>query len=97
MTRALRHRRDNNHHELVTRALEIGAFWLPDGPCDGWLWWRGSWNLVEIKNPDCEGHKGEYTSSQILLIAKLKERGIPWWVWRTESDVYRDLGAKRVA
>lgn len=97
MTRALRHRRDHNHHELVTVAEQIGVYWRGEGPFDGWCWWRGQWNLTEIKNPNCEGHKDEYTPQQIVIMAELKERGIPWWVWRTEFDVYRDLGAKRVA
>lgn len=97
MTRRAIHRRDNNHHELVKLAEQIGAVWLPDGPFDGWANWRGTWNLVEIKNPACEGHKDEYTPDQIRLMAKLKERGIRWWVWRIEADVYRDLGARRVA
>jgi hypothetical protein len=97
MTRHLRHRRDNNHGELIRIAEQLGACYLPDGPCDGWLHWRGSWNLLEIKNPNCEGHKDEYTPEQIRLFARLKERGIRWWVWRVEGDVYRDLGARRVA
>lgn len=75
----------------------MGAFWLPHGPFDGWVSWRGYWTLVEIKNPDCEGHKDEYTPDQILLMARLRERYIRWWTWRTEGDVLRDLGAKRSA
>lgn len=97
MTRFLRHRRDNNHHALVTLAERIGGYWRPEGPFDGWLHWRGQWKLVEIKNPDCEGHADEYTDDQIILMAKLKERGIKWEVWRTENDVYQSVGARWTA
>lgn len=97
MTRHLRHRRDNNHHDLVKLAEQLGAGWLPDGPFDGWTNWRGVWHLTEIKNPDCEGHKDEYTPDQIKLMAWLKERGIKWWVWRTPRDVFEHLGARQTA
>lgn len=97
MTRHLRHRRDNNHHDLIALAEQMGAFHRPDGPFDGWIHWRGAWNLVEIKNPDCEGHKYEYTPDQIKLMAKLRERGISWWTWRTPDDVFKALGARQTA
>lgn len=97
MTRHLRHRRDNNHHQLVELAEQMGAFHGPDGPFDGWIFWRGAWSLLEIKNPDCEGHKGEYTPDQIKLMAKLRERNIRWWTWRTERDVFESLNARRSA
>lgn len=58
-------KRDANEKPLVKFASDLGAFWLQSGPFDGWLWWRGRWLLVEVKNPDCEGHKDEYTPDQI--------------------------------
>jgi hypothetical protein len=61
------------------------------------MWFRGIWRLVEVKNPNCEGHANEYTEDQVRMMIKLRERGISWSVWRTEADVYRDLGAKRSA
>lgn len=90
-------RRDANEKPLVTFARDLGAFWLYSGPFDGWLWHRGKWLLVEVKNPNQEGHKDEYTPDQIRMMMNLKERGIVWHVWRTESDVCRDLGAKVTA
>jgi len=97
LTKRARQRRDNNHYELVSLAEQIGAFYMPDGPFDGWVHWRGAWSVIEIKNPNCEGHKDEYTPEQIRLMAKLKERGIKWEVWRTERDVFESLNARRTA
>lgn len=90
-------KRDTNESVLVSLARDLGAFWLYCGPFDGWLCWRGKWLLIEVKNPGCEGHKGEYTPDQLKLMMSLRERGISWHVWRTEADVYRDLGARRSA
>ncbi len=90
-------RRDANEKPLVKLARELGACWLYSGPFDGWMWFRGIWRLVEVKNPNCEGHANEYTEDQVRMMIKLRERGISWSVWRTEADVYRDLGAKRSA
>lgn len=90
-------KRDANEKPLVKFARDLGVVWLGSGPFDGWAWFRGLWRLVEVKNPDCEGHKDEYTEGQILLMAKLRERGISWSVWRTETDVLRDIGGRRAA
>lgn len=90
-------KRDANEKPLVNLAREIGAFWLYAGPFDGWACWRGRWLLVEVKNPNCEGHADEYTKDQVQMMIRLRERGIVWSVWRTENDVYRDLGVRRSA
>jgi hypothetical protein len=90
-------KRDAKESDLVILARELGAYWICAAPLDGWLWWRGFWRLVEVKNPACEGHKDEYTPDQLKLMMSLRERGIAWHVWRTEADVYRDLGARRSA
>lgn len=90
-------RRDDNHGPLVKLATDIGGEWLPDGPFDGWLWWRGFWHLIEIKNPNKEGHADEYTKKQIRMLCKLNLRGIKPVIWRTESDVYQLLGVRRTA
>lgn len=91
------HRPDNVRSTLVAVAEAIGGFWLPDGPFDGWLWFRDRWHLCELKDPSREGHKGEFTDDQIILMAKLKERAIPFRVIRTEADMLAVLGAHRSA
>lgn len=84
-------RRDNNHHELVQIATDIGGQWLPDGPWDGWLKWRERWHLVEIKDPKKEGHADEFTDHQVVLMS----RGFrPDAIWRTEHDVYQTMGVR---
>lgn len=92
-----RHRRDNNHHALVQMAERLGAYFFDTGPFDGWAWVRGSWKLVEIKDPKLEGQKREYTDLQVRIMGMLRERGIPWTILRTEEDVYRMMGARRTA
>jgi hypothetical protein len=87
-------RRDNNHGPLVAIAQAIGGLWLPDGPFDGWLSWRGVWHLVEIKRPDKEGWKNEYTEDQVRMLIRLRERGIEPTIWRTEFDVYKTMGVR---
>ncbi len=90
-------RRDDNEKPLVVLARAIGGVWIYAPPFDGWLCWRGQWKLVEVKNPNCEGHADEYTDDQIKLMANLKARGIRWEIWRTENDVYQTVGARWTA
>lgn len=87
-------RRDANEHELVELAFAIGARFEKFGPLDFWVSWRGKWVPLEIKNPD---GRNRYTEEQILFLARCNERQMPVWTWRTENDVYRDLGAVRTA
>jgi len=90
-------RRDENEHALVSIARALGAQWVQAGPLDGWVCWRGRWMPVEIKRPEREGRKGEYTEEQLRFFQRCRERGSPWLVWRTERDVYDALGARRTA
>ena len=90
-------RRDANENELVRTLEALGALWIQAGPLDGWTFWRGRWHLCEVKDPAKEGHTDEFTPSQILLIAKLRQRNVPWYTLRTVEDVYALLGARRTA
>jgi hypothetical protein len=88
-------RRDGNEPELVLLARQIGALmWPLSEPVDWLVGWRGRWYPTEIKNPD---GRNRATEQQILFSAAAKERQLPVWVWRTEDDVLRDLGARRAA
>jgi hypothetical protein len=87
--------RDHNEPALVKLARSIGAvMWPLDEPVDWLCGWRGRWWPVEIKNPD---GKNRMTKQQVLFLAAARERELPVWVWRTEDDVMRDLGARRAA
>lgn len=90
-------RRDSNESTILTCVEPLNGLWIPDGPFDGWLWNRRCWNLCEVKRPDKEGWKDEFTGEQKKLIVRLKERGIPWHALRTEDDVLRLMGAQRSA
>lgn len=90
-------RRDENESRLVQVAQALGAVWIQAPPFDGWLYFRGTWYLVEIKQPQREGRKHEYTDAQKLTILRLNERQVPWYTLRTDDDVYRLLGARRTA
>lgn len=87
------HRIDNNHHELVDEWKRLGGIWLKCPPFDGWIWYR-TWDAywpVEIKRPEREGHKNEYTKAQLKVMSELKAAGAQWFVWRTVDDVRRML------
>lgn len=88
-------RRDKNEPELVKFAERLGAWMIRiDQPCDWLLWFRGNWQLVEIKDPACQGHSEEFTVAQRIFRAEALRRGAMLIVWRTERDVLSTLGAK---
>jgi hypothetical protein len=87
------HRIDGNHHELVEEWERLGGVFLKQPPFDGWIWhpnWSAYWP-VEIKRPEREGRKNEYTRAQQKVIAELKAIGAPWLVWREKADCARAL------
>jgi hypothetical protein len=86
--------RDANEAALLTTAEKLGAHWREGPPLDGWVFVRGRWMPVEIKNPAREGAAAEYTPRQARFLSWCRNLGAPWWVWRTTADVVRDLGAK---
>lgn len=99
MKRYDRNRRDANELALITHAKALGAEWQEEGPLDGWVWISRhmSWMPVEIKMPEREGQKHEYTPAQLRFFRWCSERRAKWFTWRTVADVERDLGARRVA
>lgn len=90
-------RRDNNESTILTCVEPLNGFWLPTGPLDGFLWNRSTWNLCEVKRPDKEGWKDEFTKEQKKLIIKLNERRVPFHILRTEADVLKLMGARQTA
>lgn len=88
-------RRDTNESALLAVVRRCGCYWVHEGPFDGWVWnpkVGGEWAPVEIKRADKEGWKDEFTPSQQKLLAEFRDRRIRLYVWRTETDVLRDLG-----
>ena len=90
-----RNTRDANEQPLVKLAERLGGAWREDGPLDGWLWVprQARWMPVEIKLPEREGLANEYTPLQRRFFTWAREVNAPWWVWRTEDDVLRCMGA----
>jgi hypothetical protein len=91
------HRKDVNHDKLVKAAKRCGAHWIHAGPFDGWIHiakWGGEYLPVEIKDPDKEGHKDEFTEKQRKLREEWADRRMKLLIWRSESDVIRDLGGR---
>lgn len=95
--RTRHNKRDANELPLIEHARRFGAQWRMGPPLDGWILWRGGWLPVEIKLPEREGHKREYTPAQQRFFTFCREYGGRWLTWRTEADVERDLGARRAA
>jgi hypothetical protein len=91
-------RRDNNEEPLIELAKRLGwTFWQMNDPADWLALRRGVWYVLEIKNPDCEGHADEFTGKQVIFHADVKARGGKVLVWRTEEDVLRDSSSRRSA
>ena len=86
--------RDANEQALLRIAERLGAAWYEAGPLDGWIVFRGAWFPVEIKLPEREGLKHEYTPVQKRFFAWCEIRRAKWFVWRDEADVVRDLGGR---
>lgn len=101
--RPQRHRADSNKDALVAIFRQLHGVWIPyaSKPFDGWAWHRafgGACYLpVEIKDPEREGLKYEYTPRQKKLMAELKIIGATWLTWRTEIDVFDCVKARRAA
>lgn len=88
-------RRDNNESPLVRLALTLGWWMHKSNELGDWIGWRrGEWHIIEIKNPNQQGHADEYTLKQRLLHAEAFKRGAKILVWRADADVYRDSGAR---
>jgi hypothetical protein len=91
-------RRDANEPELVGFARDLGwRLWKLDKPADWIALRRGRWEVVEIKNPDCEGHADEFTYDERKFIAEVAAVGGRILLWRTKDDVIRDSNAKVTA
>lgn len=90
-------RRDANESGILSVIDPLGGYWLQHGPFDGWLWTRRSWELCEVKVPEREGHKDEFTEEQQKLIIRLNERRLPWHTLRTPDDVLKLLNARQTA
>jgi hypothetical protein len=86
-------RRDANEPPLIELARSLGAYlYRTDKPGDWLCGFRGSWIIVEIKGED-----GSPTPAQIEFSREARYRHLPYWTWRNDEDVLRDLGAKRAA
>jgi hypothetical protein len=91
-------RRDAIEPELIKLARTLGAWLIElDEPCDWLLWYRGSWNLIEVKDPSCEGHADEFTPAQKAFRAEASRRGAKLIVWRDRQHVLATLGARVAA
>lgn len=90
--------RDGNESELIKFAEGMGAECVrTDKPLDYWVGWRGAWYPMEVKLPEREGRANEFTAEQVLFMARARDCRLPVWVWRTEGDVMKSLGARRSA
>lgn len=88
-------KRDANEPELIKLARRFGAWLIKiDQPCDWLLWFRGRWDLVEVKDPECEGRADEFTQGQRAFRAEAFRRGATLIVWRTQDDVLKTLNGR---
>lgn len=91
-------RRDANEHPLVRLAETLGWWMHKSNELGDWIGWRhGQWQIIEIKNPNQQGHADEYTPKQRLLHAEAFKRGARILVWRVDEDVFRDSNARVTA
>lgn len=89
-------RRDANEKSLTGVARGLGIRLVQVGPLDFWGWFprRDEWLPIEIKLPEREGHKNEYTEAQKEFLALCEQVGMKRLIWRTEDDVLRDCGGR---
>jgi hypothetical protein len=97
VSRYSHNQRDANESELLQVAARLGAHWLEAPPLDGWIWFRGQWLPIEIKQPEREGLQHEYTPAQRRFISWCRLRNARWLTWRSADDVIRDLGGRVAA
>lgn len=91
-------RRDEVEPDLIKLARKLGAWLIKlDEPCDWLLWYRGRWELVEVKDPSVEGHANEFTMAQRVFRAEAFRRGAKLVVWRTREDVLKSLNGRIAA
>lgn len=91
-------RRDIVEPELIKLAIKLGAWMIKlDEPCDWLMFYRGTWQPVEIKDPVKEGHADEFTPVQRAFRAEAFRRGAKLIVWRTIDDVLYTLNGRRAA
>jgi hypothetical protein len=95
----MRHgRRDANEAELIELARRLGAWLIKlDEPCDWLMFYRGRWELVEVKDPAVEGHADEFTPAQRAFRAEAFRRGAKLITWRTNEDVIECLNGRVAA
>lgn len=93
-----RARRDDNDSVLAVFAAGLGP-WLirTDFPADYLVWFRGQWDLVEIKDPAKQGWASEFTDAQKAFRREAALRGARLIVWRTRADVLAYVGAREAA
>jgi len=82
--------RDANERTLVQIAERLGVVWQEGGPLDGWVFRRGHWEPVEIKNPD---GRNRLQPRQKEFIEMCRRIGASVHIWRSEGDVLASLGA----
>lgn len=90
-----RNTRDANERALIELAASLGAHAIFEPPLDFWVWVPRlqAYRPVEVKLPEREGQKNELTPMQRRFIARCELLGAPYWIWRDEKDVLRDLNA----
>lgn len=88
--------RDSNEEPLVKLVYQLGGCWREGPPLDGWVWIPRlrTWMPVEIKHPGREGLAHEFEPAQKRFFTWCQQNNAPWWVWRTEADVMRDMGVR---
>ncbi len=81
-------RRDSNEAAIEDAAEKLG-WWLieTDQPGDFIGWFRGQWEIIEVKDPKVQGHANEFTPSQQKFHENAKHRGAKVLVWRDVQDV----------
>lgn len=88
-------RRDRNEPALILVAEQLGwKLWKLNEPCDWIGLRRGRFHLIEIKHPDCEGHADEFTPQQRIFHRDVENCGGKVLIWRRDTDVMRDSGAR---
>ena len=78
-------KRDANEMLLINTLNDLGSIWIEGGDLDGFAW-LGQWVPVEIKTKE-----GRLTKGQQAFIDSCEHFNRPYRIWRTTSDVIKDV------
>jgi hypothetical protein len=84
-------KRDQNETLITSTLAQMGIDWNEGGPLDGWIFLKGKWVPVEVKNPL---GRNRLQPAQDTFIAACEGLGRPYLVLRTREDAIAAINGR---